>query len=169
MNIDLLRQAGGVTRYHTERNLRLQSVAEHSWNVALLVLKFNPDARKELVVEALLHDTPEVFTGDVPAPAKWASTKLNAALRPLEIEARKQQGTWPPARLTKDERTLLKFCDGAELLLWCLEEARMGNRYTYPITKKVLYRLAILHEKVGPQATEFFLTLLKETKDVYGE
>ncbi len=51
-----------------------ESVAEHSWGVALLALTLGsleegPVDREKLLVTALLHDLPEVLLSDIPTPA----------------------------------------------------------------------------------------------------
>jgi 5'-deoxynucleotidase len=122
-----LRDAGSVQRYHTTRTHRRQTIAEHSWGVATLLMMVcdNPPAR--LLGAALLHDVPEVITGDVPAPAKWRSKPLTDALAELEAEWMATFKMEFP-ELDEAEARLLKWADSIELVLWCLEEVEMGNR-----------------------------------------
>ena len=66
-------RAGDVDRWQIVRTARRQSIAEHSYNVAMIVrvlckrLGCPPD---EAVAYALVHDLPEVVTGDIATPLK---------------------------------------------------------------------------------------------------
>ena len=121
----LEREAADVLRYHTLRTLRQQSIGAHSFGVMQLVLAADPGCRKEVLVAAMRHDYSELFTGDVPAPAKRASAALQGALDDLE---RAQPHLAPhPGPFTSKELRLLKWADTMELVLWCLEEHEMGN------------------------------------------
>lgn len=62
--------AGRVKRWHTEPNIPVQSNAEHSWGVAILLLLTDPDVSRELLIAALIHDLPEKDMGDIPSPFK---------------------------------------------------------------------------------------------------
>jgi hypothetical protein len=66
-----------VTRWHTRRTLRHQSVLEHSALVGLVALhlvgaEFSAAEIGELLHLALLHDAHEAAYGDIPYPAKRA-------------------------------------------------------------------------------------------------
>lgn len=73
-----------IIRYNTRLRLKDESVAEHSFYVALLSLmicdKYNVsnEITKNTVIKALLHDMPEIETNDITHDAK---ERLN--LRPL--------------------------------------------------------------------------------------
>src|SRR5690606_20843295 len=69
---DALR-ASDVVRWQIVRVLKGQSVAEHSFNVALIALELADRLkvdRGEVLHYAILHDLPEVLTGDIPTPTK---------------------------------------------------------------------------------------------------
>lgn len=72
-----------VKRWAIVKMKREQSVAEHSYNVATIVEKlftmFPPDDAhmNDLMAEAIRHDRDEIFTGDVPSPAKQDSRPCN--------------------------------------------------------------------------------------------
>ena len=76
MKLDELLMCQGIQRWHIVDTSRTQSVAEHSFNVAMIVCKFmekmgckNEDIAQNMVM-ALAHDADEVHEGDVPAIAK---------------------------------------------------------------------------------------------------
>lgn len=66
-----------VRRWHTQKVMRDQSVAEHSATVALLALHLAPiglpaEWKFQILHLALLHDAHESVYGDMPYPAKRA-------------------------------------------------------------------------------------------------
>tara|TARA_Y100000034_G_scaffold113659_1_gene148917 strand:+ start:354 stop:842 length:489 start_codon:yes stop_codon:yes gene_type:complete len=73
-----------VPRWCIVDTIKEQSVAEHSFNVACLIIEFKkyikvPDG---LIERAILHDVDEAQTGDIPSPYKekkagFAAKKVN--------------------------------------------------------------------------------------------
>ena len=66
-----------VQRWNIVHTVKTQSVAEHSFNVVLIVREMcykiptiDPLDRKSLMIRALDHDMEEVFTGDLPSTSK---------------------------------------------------------------------------------------------------
>jgi 5'-deoxynucleotidase YfbR-like HD superfamily hydrolase len=122
----LVREASQITRWHTKRTLRTQSIAEHTFGVVSILTTIHPGASSHLLMAALVHDLAELETGDVPAPVKWANPKLKDAL--TEIEDRFHARTSSHYKLTPKEEHMLKWADMMELVLWCIEEVDMGNQ-----------------------------------------
>lgn len=124
-----LYDAGAVQRYHTKRLLQPQSVAAHTWGVALVLLwLYAPEPVPSAVMSAALtHDVPEVFTGDTPAPVKWRIPALAELLNAAEREFEHAHGI-APATLRAEDVAMLKTADMAELVMFCCTEADMGNR-----------------------------------------
>jgi 5'-deoxynucleotidase YfbR-like HD superfamily hydrolase len=123
-----------VHRYHTARTVRGQTVAEHSWGVAVLVRAVLPEASAQILAAALMHDVSETYTGDIPAPAKWDIPALAAAEREASEAFNQALGIQFP--LSSFEHQVLKWCDMMELVLWCLEECRMGNTFAEDMLRK---------------------------------
>lgn len=130
VRLDFFRAAGEVKRCHTERVLRPQTVAQHSWGVATILLMVHPEADAKLLRAALWHDVSERAMGDIPSPVKWASEEMHAAIEALEDDINKQWDIMPKG-LTEAERALLKFCDAFEFYLWTREEIAMGNTFMF--------------------------------------
>ena len=131
----MTRRAGAVERYHTERTLMRQTVAEHSYNVANIVLELAGEhVTTNLLRAALHHDIAEQYTGDIPAPAKVEWPSLHMALQ--EIERAFHDGAEVSYELTTEEQTLLKWADALELLYYCLEERAMGNTAIEPVYQR---------------------------------
>lgn len=140
-----LREAGAVRRMHTTRTAYHQTLAEHSWGVAMLVRYVRPAASGDLLHAALVHDLPEWWTGDVPAPCKWAHAELEIELRKAEDHFHNEHGT--RIALTPADRALLKWCDGVELALHAYEQRLMGNTYMREIECNIV---VALHARTAP-------------------
>ena len=75
---------------------------------------------------ALYHDVPESLIGDNPTPIKWKFPRLAKELDKVEQEVMKDLGV---NIILKDyEKVMLKIADMMELLWFCVEEERRGNR-----------------------------------------
>ncbi|MDT0618512.1 MAG: YfbR-like 5'-deoxynucleotidase [Salinisphaeraceae bacterium] len=90
---DIARMAH-VTRWHTVRTARDQTLAEHLYIVTMIshelarrVLGDRLTDQDRLAVYdwALRHDTPEIITGDVPTPTKHQLGKMYTDQSPLDL------------------------------------------------------------------------------------
>lgn len=133
--VDDPRMGGNVKRWHTWPMIQQQSVAEHSWNVARILLAIWPDARGQVVVQAMFHDVEEVRTGDPPSRVKADDPELQ--LRYHEMEADTRNTMCNRFALPRDmhdelsmvERWILKLADIAEMWEFCLQEMTLGNKF----------------------------------------
>lgn len=73
---DFLR-AGHVKRWHIVNTVNTQSIAEHSYLVAMIAMHLHEEldplhetSPMETGIYALFHDAAEIRTGDIPTPAK---------------------------------------------------------------------------------------------------
>lgn len=112
--IETVMRFGSVKRWHMVDTIRIQTLAEHSANVALLTYAIASTAPEtyfgspaEAAMIGLLHDLPEVFTGDMPSPTK----KYLKGLKETEVHLL-------PALFHRDTRpevtAMVKMCDIAE-------------------------------------------------------
>lgn len=122
----LFRDAAAVKRYHTKRVLREQTLGAHSFDMLTLLLVVYPECRKEVMLACIHHDLPELITGDIPAPIKRADVMLAKRLDMLEVGI---AHLYKDFNLTEEEAAMLKWADRMELVLWCLEEYRLGNTF----------------------------------------
>jgi hypothetical protein len=123
-NIDLITydeafMASFVDRWHMLRVSRPQSIAEHSFRVAILARKIAPEvfaaAKQELTVElreelleyALLHDLDETMTGDTPG---FVKQKYPAIREATDLFWRDRTPTEPDPRV----KWLVKYADIVE-------------------------------------------------------
>ena len=128
---------------------RAESLSEHTCDTALLAHMLcliarrytgTPCRPKTVAVAALYHDAPEIITGDMPTPVKYANHALRDAYKALEAESvRSMTGLLPEELgeeifpfisgelLTAEEKRLLKAADRLSALIKCMEEQRSGN------------------------------------------
>ena len=122
--LDLL-SGGDVKRYHTLPTIGEQTVANHSWGVAMILHWLEPTINKTVMLKALTHDVAEKQTGDIPAPTKWNNKSLAKRLAAFERRIEKELGI--DYNITEKERVLFKQADLFELLLYCVKQRSLGN------------------------------------------
>lgn len=134
MNERKLYDSGRVARFHTLADYThtpRQSVAEHSWGVALMVLLLCDRARvipsPGLLRAAILHDSEESITGDLPSTTKWRfGDYLREPLITIEQAARADLGIADLYQGLEDHDALiLVWADALELLAYTY--ARQGE------------------------------------------
>jgi 5'-deoxynucleotidase YfbR-like HD superfamily hydrolase len=131
---------GNVKRHHNYPILDRQSVAEHTWRMIVIYDRLWPN---ELTIETLrkilYHDVSEYKTGDVPANTKWRSPELANELARLQREDDDRLGI--SIQVSDEEFNRVKFCDRLELMIFALEQRRLGNRNVtrpfYAVTKAI--------------------------------
>lgn len=124
--LDFILAGTQVKRYHTVTTLNLETVGHHSAEVALIVLLLEPDASRNLLTAALLHDLAEHQTGDIPSPAKRIYG-IGDQVDKLETRLMAGAGLVYP-ELTETEARVLKLADIAQGALFCAREVNLGNR-----------------------------------------
>ena len=88
----------GLNRYCTTPSLLKESVAEHSYLIALMIIEFSHEYtelfkyadRENLLMRAILHDLCESVTGDIPSPAKRALPECEQLFTRVEEAIAKQ-------------------------------------------------------------------------------
>lgn len=136
--LDFIINGGETVRFHTWPVLRPQTVAEHSFHVAMLVSLMAgydaPGLSVPVLMAALTHDLAEHKTGDLPAPVKRAvgealgipgfraawNAHEESLLREVELD-------WED-KLSPMESHWLKLADAMQGALYCIRERMMGNK-----------------------------------------
>jgi len=112
--VETVMRIQAVKRWHMIDTTRQQTMAEHSANVAMLAMLialqtpvFHFDNPQHIAAAALVHDVPEVFTGDIPTHTKPHLSGLGV----LEMAV-----THPIFKIPVSENTraLIKICDLAD-------------------------------------------------------
>ncbi len=136
-----------IGRWGLMRNTIPENVQEHSHMVAVLahalaVIKrdrFGGTADPgHVAAVALYHDAPEIFTGDLPTPVKYANDAIREAYKAVEQGAADRLLAMLPADLRPafspllsesdpEVLSLVKAADKLSAYLKCLEELKAGN------------------------------------------
>lgn len=124
-----VRAGGRVDRLHTVHKTRPYSVAEHSWNIWMLIHQLDPSVLDiHLTQYIMFHDVAEHWVGDVPAPVKWMNPAMGHEYALMESEIAHKLTNFHREELSEYQHELFKFCDMLDLLLFCREEEWRGNR-----------------------------------------
>lgn len=128
--IKTARRAARVKRYHTEPIIGEQTVGQHCHGVAVLCyILCDRHPPQNLMLAAVFHDFEEHLLGDLPSPAK---ALFGDGFR--NIYQHRQQEVYDASHLshvfkylTDDDKAVLKWADALELVLFCIEQIRLGN------------------------------------------
>ena len=130
------RRLGFVPRWTVIPHNNKQSVAEHSFYVALYtdkictMLELSDTQRAKIVSYALRHDMAETIHGDIPSPAKRRLV-LNdhaATEEALFIELYGSDADYYDYRHATDyAHSIVKLADRMEAAMWLTQEVAMGN------------------------------------------
>lgn len=125
-----------VIRYNTRKHIQSESVAEHSYYVALFSMlicdeyHLSDEIKFLALQKAILHDAPEIELNDITYNVK---ERLN--LRPMlkEYEDEFYEKNYPfYAKMMKDdsdslENLVWRFADTLSVLQFCINEKDIGN------------------------------------------
>lgn len=128
MSLLTLIKAGITKRWHTKLTLKEQSVAEHSWGVAMIVNHIYPN-NAALIMAALTHDLHEIESGDIPYPFKKKYPEVGRQIGLQEDQFCRDNGI--DFALGEEFKHALKWADMFELYLYCRREISLGNQLMY--------------------------------------
>jgi 5'-deoxynucleotidase YfbR-like HD superfamily hydrolase len=155
-------QAGSVLRYHAAPTVRPQTVGHHSFGVAVIVIYLTSgDASANLLKAAVLHDTAELFTGDIPFTVKRDNADIKTTFDELENRAYAERLLEMP-ELTKEERCVLKLADTLEGYLWCVKHESSGpvrSRWKNALTNALVKFADLVSPSVFSNAKAFLTQL----------
>ena len=126
-----LRQLSFVPRWVITRNLRTQSVAEHSFYVAVYAeqlaiwLGYEGDWQA-LIHAALWHDAEECFTGDIPGPTKRSIIDSDRCEKFIMKGLKERFGN-QVFNITEEQRVILKIANLLDEVFYQAGEEEMGN------------------------------------------
>ena len=141
-----------VVRYNCRKHLKEESVAEHSFYVALIALMIceekginDPDIIKDVLIKAVLHDMPEIELNDITHNVK-ERLNLRPFLKKFEDEYFEKKFT-SYAMLMADNsddlvNAIVLYADAMSVKQYCLNEIALGNK-----SKDIL-------EEIYPNAVE---------------
>lgn len=143
-----------IERWALMRSSRVETLSEHSIEVAMIAHALcvignrrygrHLDAEKAALI-GIYHDAPEIITGDMPTPVKYANKDLKNAFKDVERQAERTLLSELPADLLPDfdsiftpenpddeeeqyMRKLIKAADKLSAYIKCMEEDDAGNK-----------------------------------------
>jgi 5'-deoxynucleotidase YfbR-like HD superfamily hydrolase len=94
-----------------------QTDADHSWGVAMIILKLHPNPSRNLIAQAIVHDSGEKWAGDLSYPFKRMYPSIGQAHADAETQLAKDHNI-PQFQLTANEVDWLRFADRLECHLF---------------------------------------------------
>jgi 5'-deoxynucleotidase YfbR-like HD superfamily hydrolase len=129
-----MRDAAHINRWSILRRSRNQSIAEHSYYVAVYCVEIAEyidweGDRHLLLRHALAHDLPEIWSGDLPGPTKRAITDTQR-LHDFEYAQMHKILPFhrPYCRAEGEIGRILEVADRLEATLFLADEWGMGNK-----------------------------------------
>lgn len=136
-----MRAGAAVSRCHTIPLTRSYTVGQHTNGMLQILFLLHEECNLEnvdmLYRAILLHDLPEVITGDIPAPVKKRIDNEEPSTLPLlernYLRSIGQFDRWDEG-LNPAQVALVKAIDSLELMAFAFEEvAHFGNRSVLPM------------------------------------
>jgi 5'-deoxynucleotidase YfbR-like HD superfamily hydrolase len=120
-----MRRAGNVKRFHTHSVIGENTVAHHSWGVAILLLELIEKPSLDMMRACIYHDAFEVVTGDIPWTAKQRNPTIKHVADNMEADvALEIDVMW---NLMPWEEHSIKFCDMLDLMWFCVSQRKLGS------------------------------------------
>lgn len=141
------RMAGMVRRYHTFPTIQTQTVAEHSWRVAMIYIEIIGNAEAHIYQYILEHDLPELHTGDIPFHVKNRYPEIRDVLKMPEQHA-KEALTLNTFLLTPLQKDCIKLCDLLEMFEFGLVERALGSKFAEPIITATKWEASNVAERL---------------------
>ena len=173
-----------IGRWGLMRSTVPENIQEHSHMVAVLAHALAVIRRDKfggtidpghVATVALYHDAPEIFTGDLPTPVKYANPAIRDAYKAVEQSASDRLVAMLPDEMRPafgqllsetdpEVLALVKAADKLSAHLKCLEELKAGNREFQQAAEQTLralesYRLPELDYFIETFLPAFQLTL----------
>lgn len=125
--ITVLREAGRVERCHTLPHHGSYNIAQHAFDMSMMLLVLHPDPSANLIKAVLTNKLSRRYMGDMPSPAKQADGELSKRMTQLEIRVNRKLGV--DFALSEADRIWLKALDKAESFIWAKDQIMMGNQH----------------------------------------
>jgi hypothetical protein len=153
----MIRSAGGIKRFHTVPTIGVQTVAEHSYHVAMLCIELSSGKPStNLLKAALYHDLAELVTGDIPAPVKWANPNLKNELENIEENC-------IDISLTPNERSILRHADAFECAFYAVDQIMLGNKNMIQVYKNITTHIGSMKVLDNPTPYDIIINNLIES------
>ena len=98
-----------ISEHHAEVFIWVKEILENCPITKDYFLTSHPTVTMELYNHAMLHDIPEVFTGDIPYTTKLHYPEIKATLNQVEAKIEKQYKLLPATNLTDKDKMVISF------------------------------------------------------------
>lgn len=147
-------------RYNHRLRNHEESVATHSFYVGLFCLRImeqiplNLYQINKILILALLHDTPESKTSDVPHDLKMDYPEIDKVLKEIEKDYYKERwNSYKNVINEKDEliRSIVKLADAYSVHQFCIIEFESGNvsKEMKEVDRESIFRIKRLTSKIN--------------------
>jgi len=158
-----------VERWNFHPHIRRQSVASHSFNVAvityLLSRYFLKRVDTECIVQALFHDFAESVTGDIPSLVKRYITQFDVIEYSANIEASKVTGKEYDRELfqvlSKGSNDIIHLADALDAWLYAYNEGKQFKSIRQELAGRICRYVESCSEHYSCEAWETFAYLRK--------
>lgn len=127
-----------LKRYNNMPRIKSESLAEHQYYCGLILIKLkdyitNIDYSQFCVLlqYLLVHDVGELYTGDIPHNVKQDYPELRTMIEKIEDDYIKHHGfefLVDYVESNEDLKTLFKLCDTIQVVQYCQNEMKLGNK-----------------------------------------
>jgi 5'-deoxynucleotidase YfbR-like HD superfamily hydrolase len=140
-----------IKRYSVIPRIHEESIAEHSFFVASIVLKLADDYEFRIghaVSMAIIHDWTESYTDDITVLTKRAYPEIARAVDKVESKIAKNEFSpmvlelWKEYKLMESpEALIVKYADTLQVIQYAQAEINMGNKaYMQSVLTDATYR-----------------------------
>lgn len=159
---EALLASGSVKRYHTHPHVigGPQTVGEHTYRAAALMLSLWPDWKKDALEALLCHDGAEGAIGDISSTVKRMHPDLGEILDTIEEGVQGRLGMAVESDLDFEGQMWVRICDWLEGAFYAIDQMALGNRgmamchnafvhslNKLPMTDDVRSRVSAAHHK----------------------
>lgn len=176
LNMLDIARSGHVTRWHSVRCARNQTLAEHHYLVAMITRELierileddiSPETRLRVLEYALTHDTPELLMGDLPSPLKRRIAELTGEQDPLVVIEREIAPEIAERKAALKDSPLGLIVKLADLMDGCLFIREEGiGRHAAVVAEK---SEAALRDKISEAQSRFAHLDWSRAMDLYAQ
>lgn len=148
-----------IHRYSVIPRVKNESIAEHSFFVASLVIKLNEDYSFDLgraVTMATIHDWTESWTDDITVATKQRFPLIQGAVEVVEAQIARSTFSrdiffiWLEYKEGDSvEAKIVKYADTLQVIQYAENEAKLGNKYMAAVVEYAKQRLLILEDALN--------------------
>ncbi len=152
-----------IHRYSVIPRVKNESIAEHSFFVASLVIKLRDEYKFDLgkaVIMATIHDWTESWTDDITVATKRKFPLLKETIEFIECQVAREhfsvgvRGVWLEYKEGASvEAKIVKYADTLQVIQYAENEAKLGNKYMASVVDDAHERALFLENELHEYKT----------------